>query len=87
MAALSASDIDSVHAEVMELWSRSRTLVPITSPQLRSGIVIADLELDSAEISFATAIPAGPIRDWVVANPVRGREMFEIIEKKRKEVS
>lgn len=86
MPALPSDDIDIVHTQMMQEFSELRLEVPINKSQLRSGIVIGDGVLDSAEASFVAAIPAGPIHDWVMANPHIGRRMFELIEKHRREV-
>lgn len=86
MAILSSTNIDAVHAEIMKQFSNFRMDIPIIKAQLRSGIIIIDNKLDTAEIAVATAIPAGSTRDWIIANPEVVREMMEITEKKRREV-
>ena len=86
MANLPSGDIDAVHADIMRRYSSIFREIPVSKAQLRSFLVIVDGELEAAEIAIVQAVPAGPQRDWLIANDDIGRDMIELIEAKRKEV-
>jgi hypothetical protein len=84
---MSAANLDAIHVEIMQKLSSERLAdIPITAAQLRSGIGMVDTQLDLAEIAIGTAIPVGPIRAWMVANPHVVRRIMELVERKRREV-
>lgn len=86
MAQLSGENIDQVWSSIMSEFSSLHTLIPINKHQLRALLVLIDQELEGAEVDIIQAIPAGPGRTWLVANPALGRGLMLDILRKRKEV-
>jgi len=86
MATLSSGSIDKIWAEFMSIYSSRRDEIPVSKNQLRSFVVIVDGELETAEIAVVQAVPAGDIRDWLIANDEVGRDMMTMVENERREV-
>lgn len=86
MAQLLSENIDQVWAATMSEFSSLRTLIPISKSQLRALLVLIDQELEDAEASIVQAIPAGPGKTWLIANPALGRQFMLDVLRKRKEV-
>ena len=86
MAQLPNENIDQVWSATMSEFSSVRTLIPINKAQLRALLVLIDQELEGAETSIIQAIPAGPSKTWLVANPALGRGLMLDVLRKRKEV-
>ncbi len=86
MAILSSTDIDDLHAQVMRRWSSVHLDAPVTKAQVRGLIVEIDAGLDTAETTIVSGLPNGAGKDWLVANPVVGRDVMEVTERRRKEV-
>lgn len=86
MAQLPNENIDQAWSATMSEFSSVRTLIPINKAQLRALLVLIDQELEGAETSIIQAIPAGPGKTWLVANPALGRGLMLDVLRKRKEV-
>jgi hypothetical protein len=86
MATLPSASIDKVWAEFMSRYSSLRNEIPVTKAQLRAFVVIVDGEMEAAEIAVVQAIPAGEIRDWLIAHGEVGRDMITLVENERREV-
>lgn len=86
MPNLSAADLDQVAAIAMQRYSAIWKEIPVTKAQLRAFFDIIDEELDSSENTIILAIPVGPQRTWLIANPEVGRDFITLTEDKRREV-
>ena len=85
MAILSAGSIDKIWAQFMRKYSKRRDEIPVSKNQLRTFIEIVDAEMEAAETSIVQAVPAGAIRDWVIANAAVGRDVIGMVEDERRE--
>jgi hypothetical protein len=85
MATLADADRLAIWADVMRDLSRSHIEIPINNVDLRSLINFMDVQLESAETSIFTALPAGEGKAWLLAHPELGRELLARIERKRRE--
>ena len=86
MAQLPSENIDQIWSTTMSEFSSLRTLIPIDKNQLRSLLTLIDQELEDAEVDIIQALPAGPGRSWLVANPDLGRRLMLDVLNKRREV-
>lgn len=86
MATLPSGDIDVVWQELMAEFSSVRREIPANKNQFRTFVENVDGILEQSEIDIAQSVPAGPIRDWLIANQVVGRSMVIRVEEKRREV-
>jgi hypothetical protein len=86
MATLPSGSIDKIWADFMRRYSSRRSEIPVTKNQLRAFVVIVDDELEDCEIAIVQAIPAGDIRDWLIANDEVGRDMMTLVENERREM-
>lgn len=86
MATLPSGDIDAVWKTLMEEFSEVRRQIPVNKNQFRSFIENVDGILEQSELDIVQSVPAGPIRDWLIANQVIGRSMIIEVEEKRREV-
>ena len=85
MATLPSGSVDELWRDLMSEFSGVRTAVPINKNQFRALLVLIDADLETAESSIVGALPAGPGKSWLVANPTLGRLFIERTERKRKE--
>lgn len=86
MANLTAGQLVGVLHDVWRRFSAEFREIPINKSQFLAFGTIVDNALEQAEIDIVQAIPAGPGKDWLMANPEVGRWLMELIEKKRREV-
>jgi hypothetical protein len=86
MANLTSEQLDEVWIEAMRRYSSIRREVPFSKSQFRSFFDIVDVEMDTAEVAVVQATPAGPARDWLIANDEIGRDLIVLVEEKRREV-
>ena len=85
MATLPSNDVDTVWQELMSEFSNVRREIPVTKNQFRGFLVNIDSILEGAEVDIVQSVPAGPIRTWLMNNPVIGRSMVIRIMEKRRE--
>ena len=85
MANLSAGALSDVFYQAMSDFSGIRREVPINKPQFKAFMTIVDEELEATEIAIAQAIPAGPGKTWIMANPEVARALIVMVEEKRQE--
>ncbi|MHC4181774.1 MAG: hypothetical protein ACYSR0_00295 [Planctomycetota bacterium] len=85
MANLTTAQLAGVAQEAMRRFSNIRKEIPINKSQFTAFISAVDTELDSAEVSLVQGLPAGPGKDWLLANPDVGRELMVMVEQKRSE--
>lgn len=86
MATLPIDAIDRIWRDIMSEYSSIRKEIPVNKNQLRSFINIVDQELETAEQQIVQAVPAGPIRDWLIAHPEVGRDVVIRTEEERREI-
>jgi len=86
MATLSAVDMDAVWQELMSEFSSIWREIPTNKNAFRSFLLGVDDIVEQAEIDIVQSVPAGPIRDWLVAHAEVGRSMVIRIMEKRREV-
>ena len=86
MANLPSDAIDRIWADFMRRYSNLWKEIPVSKAQLRAFVVIVDDELEAAEVEVVQAVPAGEIRDWLIAHAEVGRDMMTIVENERREV-
>ena len=85
MANLSAAALADVFLQAMSDFSSIRKEVPINKPQFKAFMTIVDEQLEAAEIAIAQAIPVGPGKTWLMANPEVARALIVMVEIKRQE--
>ena len=85
MPSLSPEEILDVRSDVMSFYSSIRQEVPMTKNQLTGLLTLMDGEMNTAEVAIVVAIPAGPARDWLVANDQVGRDLIVRTETKRRD--
>ena len=86
MATLPSGDIDVVWQELMSEFSSVFRLIPTNKNAFRTFIENVDGILEGSETDIVQSVPAGPVRDWLIANPEVGRSMVIRVEEKRREV-
>ena len=86
MAILSSGDMSVVWQNLMSEFSAVRREIPVNKNQFRTFLENVDGILEQAEIGIVQSVPVGPMRDWLIANPVVGRSMAIRVEEKRREV-
>ena len=86
MATLPSGDMDVVWQQLMSEFSNVRKEIPVNKNQFRTFLENVDGILEGAEVDIVQSVPAGPIRDWLIANPVIGRSMVVRVMEKRREV-
>ncbi len=86
MANIPSGDIDVVWQELMSEFSSVFRLIPVSKNAFRTFIVNVDDVLEGSEIEIVQSVPAGPVRDWLIANPEVGRSMVIRVMEKRREV-
>ena len=85
MATLPGGDMDAVWQSLMEEFSSLLWLIPVSKHQFRTFLENADGIMEGAEVEIVQSVPAGSIRDWLIANPEVGRSMVIRVMEKRKE--
>ncbi len=86
MANLPSGDIDTVWQELMSEFSNVHRLIPVSKHAFRTFIVNVDDVLEDSEAEIVQTVPAGDVRDWLIANAEVGRSMVIRIMAKRREV-
>jgi hypothetical protein len=70
----------------MRRWSLQIIVHPMTKPEVRQLIVLADQQAAVSDVSLVTAVPAQhPARQWLIDNPSAARELKSDVDKKRAE--
>lgn len=85
MAKLSEAQRRGVWKAVMEWWSQYRTPVPISKPQLFTLIGLFDDAFEDLDTAVISAILAGPIRDWLIAEQQIPRQIEVLVAKARRD--
>lgn len=86
MASLPSANVDELWVQFMKALSRVKRPIPVTNDKIRGFIVDVDAALEQAELDVVAGLPAGDIKDWLIANQDIGREIMLRVEQKRKEV-
>ena len=86
MANLPSGDMDAVWQELMSEFSSVWREVPTNKNAFRSFLMGVDDILETAETSIVQSVPAGPVRDWLIANSEVGRSMVIRVMEKRRDV-
>ena len=86
MAALPSGDMDVVWQSLMEEFSSVRRVIPVNKSAFRAFLENVDGVLEGSEVDIVQSVPAGPARDWLIANPEVGRSMVIRVMEKRREV-
>ncbi len=85
MASLPAGDMDVVWKELMSEFSSIWRVIPVNKNAFRTFLGNVDGAVEGAEMDIVQSVPAGPVRDWLVANPEVGRSMVIRVMEKRRE--
>lgn len=86
MATLPSGEMDVVWQLLMEEFSSVWREIPVSKGAFRTFLENVDGVLEGAEVDIVQTVPAGPIRDWLIANPIIGRSMVVRVMEKRREV-
>jgi len=86
MATLSADELAGVAAEAQVQFSAILEEIPVNKAQFKTFLNTVDSALEQAEIDVVQNTPAGPGKDWLLANQNVGRELLILVAKKRLEV-
>ena len=86
MANLPSGDMGVVWQELMSEFSSVWMEVPVNKNAFRTFLENVDGVLEGAETEIVQSVPAGPIRDWLIAHPEVGRSMVMRVMEKRREV-
>lgn len=86
MATLSGGDMNVVWKELMSEFSSVWRVVPVSKHAFRTFLESVDGIVGGAEADIVQSVPAGPVRDWLIANPEVGRSMVIRVMEKRREV-
>ena len=85
MANLTTGDLAELGRLLRKRYSTRWQELPFTKGQLLQLGVLIDAELEQAEIDIVQAVPAGPLRQWLIDNDFVSRELIEEVERERKE--
>jgi RecA-family ATPase len=86
MANLTTAQLAGVAQQAMRRFSNIRKEIPVNKSQFMAFMSAVDIELEASEIAIVQGLPAGPGKDWLLANPDVGRELIVMIELERSEV-
>ena len=86
MAVLPSDDMDVVWQELMSEFSSVWRVIPVNKNAFRSFLEGVDGIVEDAEGEIVQLAPAGPVRDWLIANQEVGRSMVIRVMEKRREV-
>ena len=86
MATLPTNDMDVIWQSLMEEFSSVRRVIPVNKHAFRTFLENVDGIVEVAEGDIVQSVPAGPVRDWLIANPEVGRSMVIRVMEKRREV-
>ena len=86
MATLPSGEMDVVWRELMSEFSSVWKEIPVSKNAFRTFLVGVDNIVEQSEIDIVQSVPAGPIRDWLIAHPEIGRSMVIRVMEKRMEV-
>lgn len=86
MVQLSEAQKDEVAAEVHRTLSRQFLDFPASKSQVRTFVDWSDQSLEVADADLVVRIPAGPLRDFAIANPATARTVVRDVLDKRIEV-
>jgi len=86
MAALPIDDMSVVWQELMSEFSSVRRVIPVNKNAFRTFLENVDGIVEGAEADIVQSVPAGPVRDWLIAHPEVGRSMVIRVMEKRREV-
>lgn len=84
MAFLTSQAKDEVGKLIEKRLSADRTLMPVSSQAIRTGVDTFDTELNTCEGAILAALPAGS-SSWLTANPTIARRILLAVANKRKE--
>ena len=85
MAQLTELQKDELSAELMRYLSREWVECNLNKAQLRAGINIFDVGMETAESSILAAVPTD-VRTWLLAHVTISRWILEQVAQKRREV-
>ena len=85
MAELDNNAKNELAADLMSKLSAIREPIVPNKGEFLAFISVVDTRLEETESNIVSDIPAGPAKDWLVANPQIARRMVEEIMKKRRE--
>ena len=86
MATLPSGDMDAVWQELMSEFSSVWRIIPVNKNAFRTFLENVDGVIEGSETDIVMSVPAGPVRDWLIANPEVGRSMVIRVMEKRREV-
>jgi len=86
MATLPSGDMDDVWQELMSEFSSIWRVIPVNKNAFRSFLEGVDGIIEGSETDIVQSVPAGPVRDWLIANSEVGRSMAIRVMEKRREV-
>ena len=86
MATLPSGDMEVVWQELMSEFSSVWREIPVSKGAFLTFLENVDGIVEGAEVDIVQSVPAGPVRDWLIANPEVGRSMVIRVMEKRREV-
>lgn len=85
MAQLTEAQKDTLHAELMRLFSQMWVEMPLSKAQLRAAIDEFDVGMETAESSILNSVSQAA-RTWLLNNQTLARYILESVAEKRREV-